>query len=1504
MKGDFSRQTFDPTRHFSGVRMQQGRVQLDADWNEQADIGRWRDETGALDTLGGCGGPLHFAAFGIVARAALPADEAAWVTGAYPGWADGGGDLLLSRGRYYVDGILVENEHAVPFTRQPDLPAVGGTSYLPGIDPAIVGARPLADGTHLLYLDVWQRHLTALEDPRLREVALGGPDTATRTRTVWQVRSVPVPAATTCQVDPPAAYADATADTTGRMRARAPREQQSDDPCVLPAGAGYRGLENQLYRVEIHGGGPAYVLGVGTTWKVTDSSPSARTLQLSGSLASLAHGAAVEVYTAGTGADPQKGFLAFVDAVDGGKLTLNAVFPALDPAVETRVRAVAATCKWSRDNGTVVTRVQGIKDAEVVVESLGPDDVLGFGEGDWVELTDDRRELLGLPGELLQVKEPQPATRTLVMRTAPATLGATDGVDPARNPRLRRWDGIGAVKAKAPDDAYAALEDGVQVRFEEGTYATGEHWLIPARTATSQATSGGIEWPVDDPDAAHPVPLALRPAGIRHHYCRLGVVTVAGGNAVLPYADCRCLFAPLTEVNALAYVSGAGQEAMPDLTAPGEKVQLGLPLVAGIANGHCQEDAALVRFRTLPGSGPPAAARGDVSADGTTWGASVDVPLAADGTASCLWRLAGDGAEDQLVEARLLQDGVPVQLPIRFNASLSVASLVAYDPGACAGMAGRKTVQSAIDRLAAFARIHPVGGDAQEVMPGEPLDRTIKVLVASDCGPLPGVKVTFAPGTGTVAPASPTTGADGTAETTWKLDGATHYQELTASIAATPAMPVAAPSSVTFSATLSTADRVRYDPGKCGPMAGQDTVQKALDRIVGMVAIYPAGETERTVLPGETWDGPAVRVASDCGPLASKDPVVVFEADGGTFENGAKKIEAGTDADGVARVRWTPDPSPAHQSVRATLRAPEGRTEKAPGEVVFGVWVAAAENVAYTPSEGCGDLVSAGVSTVKEAIDFLCSHTGVCCEVTLAPGDDVLEKIGRYLGTDLDLDICFRPGRYEIAEPVVFKQKRNVRITGRDGASHVACAGSESVFVFHECDRVTVREISLESGTAGSAAPNTRLNGVLSFRDCAEVTVDSAVLRCAPGARRAATCITASSLETKDFTPPLMRVDVRNTEAWVGHRQVGILLVNPDRAVVENNVLRHWGKNPSPRVMQILEEPDYRSWMREYVWSLQKDDRERLPRLKDIRLNALAEARRVTEEGLAPVGSATLTAPAVPAAGKQRRTAAKPAIPVPDEAKAAPAAEAAAQDFRFVAGPVEGAQGGQAWRPPLTQYAGTAQLGWPPELFSPQALAKLLALLGDERTNPEQLSAYARVFEAVGFQGIVVAGRSVRDVRIAGNSVQNFMQCIHVGVSHAGRDTTADSAGGVTITDNTVAVKLPWGIRGERHGIFVGNAVSVRVAGNRVMGTQAGAYSNAEIDGVRVWGFWGPLVVVEQNHVMGCRTGVVMRALNHPDPRFFRPVLWRASWNMAQGGSVALDTGGDPRIVDDGNLAS
>ena len=38
MSGDYSRKRFNPEKHYQGVLRQQGRVDLDADWNEYVDL--------------------------------------------------------------------------------------------------------------------------------------------------------------------------------------------------------------------------------------------------------------------------------------------------------------------------------------------------------------------------------------------------------------------------------------------------------------------------------------------------------------------------------------------------------------------------------------------------------------------------------------------------------------------------------------------------------------------------------------------------------------------------------------------------------------------------------------------------------------------------------------------------------------------------------------------------------------------------------------------------------------------------------------------------------------------------------------------------------------------------------------------------------------------------------------------------------------------------------------------------------------------------------------------------------------------------------------------------------------------------------------------------------------------------------------------------------------------------------------------------------------------------
>src|ERR1700754_1047568 len=98
MKADTTRSTFKQSKHYNSVLLQQGRVQLDADWNEQIDITGHRIETEAIDVIGHCGAPYHNAGFHLVANANdLTAEEKKLAENAAPP-AIVAGDLLISGG--------------------------------------------------------------------------------------------------------------------------------------------------------------------------------------------------------------------------------------------------------------------------------------------------------------------------------------------------------------------------------------------------------------------------------------------------------------------------------------------------------------------------------------------------------------------------------------------------------------------------------------------------------------------------------------------------------------------------------------------------------------------------------------------------------------------------------------------------------------------------------------------------------------------------------------------------------------------------------------------------------------------------------------------------------------------------------------------------------------------------------------------------------------------------------------------------------------------------------------------------------------------------------------------------------------------------------------------------------------------------------------------------------------------------------------------------------------
>ncbi|BDA84752.1 hypothetical protein Sa4125_22940 [Aureimonas sp. SA4125] len=473
MSGDFSRHTFDARRHFNAVHMQQGRVALDSDWNEQVAIADRRRRAEMVDTLG---------------RLALPRETPDGFRIRLASLPGGGRTLSIGRGRLYVDGLLAENHGAAPFAfdrgvERPDGRGTIGVLAEPmGSGPVDYFAQPhwpapdalpTTPGPHLVYLDVWEREVTHIEQPDLLEKALGGVDTTTRTEIVWQVRVLAnVGAGATCAtpLDALPGWTSLTRASAGRLTTELNPASLPSDPCLVPTAGGYRGLENQLYRIEIHHGGAP-----------------------------------------GT-----------------------------------------ATFKWSRDNGTVATTVEEVVTPSIVaVASIGRDSILGFAAGQWIELTDDRREFARQPGAMLKIASVDDENRRITFASpVPADLLPTGvGADKLaiRRTRIRRWDQSGVVRNAAGTmvtDLDAAgssgtiavpaggirieLEQGIRIGFDlaaaGGVFRHGDSWGFAARSI----------------DASIEVLTAAPPRGLHHHYAPLALVTFPDG-----VRDQRRAFAPL-----------------------------------------------------------------------------------------------------------------------------------------------------------------------------------------------------------------------------------------------------------------------------------------------------------------------------------------------------------------------------------------------------------------------------------------------------------------------------------------------------------------------------------------------------------------------------------------------------------------------------------------------------------------------------------------------------------------------------------------------------------------------------------------------------------------------------------------------------------------------------------------------------------------------------------------------------------------------------------------------
>ncbi|QDT90464.1 DUF6519 domain-containing protein [Gimesia algae] len=487
MHGDFSRDSYNLKNNFTRVLMQQGRLIVDADWNEQSAIVFNYLQTLAADIIGWHGG------------ANVTSDETeAPSGGAFAVSKNKNSSLKVSGGRYYVDGILIE------------WPVNKDGYEIEELEPD----SNLSD--RIVIAKVWEEHISEASDLTLQDSAFNGLDSCTRVRICVRFIAVPIEEmdreslnsllatentfreflkSTTGKPDSPLDFRPLHSnDMLPQLIASSSHNSLDPADCIEETNQRYSGVENQLYRVEVHSGGTSFWDGLRTI----DGHPQSKS-------------------------DPQ-GIPAF--DIDNPPVTL----------------------KWSRDNGSI-TYAASIEGNTATVTTPWHDESRAIQQGHWIELIKDD-EAQGVMFQAGVVKKENGVT--IIMLDVPADRSPAP---PAGKVLIRRWDhqhrkhfpvtGTGGILVRKTvsnnenksvaipleDNLFIQMflpvEDGGNGEVSGAGFKAGDYWLIPARAA-----SGDIIWPVSK-EKEKQAPELVPARYTQHHYAPLAFIKDVNNATIL-----------------------------------------------------------------------------------------------------------------------------------------------------------------------------------------------------------------------------------------------------------------------------------------------------------------------------------------------------------------------------------------------------------------------------------------------------------------------------------------------------------------------------------------------------------------------------------------------------------------------------------------------------------------------------------------------------------------------------------------------------------------------------------------------------------------------------------------------------------------------------------------------------------------------------------------------------------------------------------------------------------
>lgn len=561
-----------------------------------------------------------------------------------------------------------------------------------------------------------------------------------------------------------------------------------------------------------------------------------------------------------------------------------------------------------------------------------------------------------------------------------------------------------------------------------------------------------------------------------------------------------------------------------------------------------------------------------------------------------------------------------------------------------------------------------------------------------------------------------------------------------------------------------------------------------------------------------------------------------------------------------------------------------------------------------------------------------------CCHLVLDPAKDWLGALNQALSSNATaLSVCFQPGQFTVTSKITIAGK-SVKMTGAGQGTTIVGNSLEAVLEFDNCACVELSDLSVTAGTAGYSndAATAGLQGAVTIRACTEVDIERVWLTCANADLRAASCLAVynpAPAAGNLWVAPQYNIRILNSQFTVGHFQVGILLVNADRAQVEGNLI------VTPQQSRNISLGD----LSKYRWTVgrlkkhlvhaltvadtappkSRKARARL-RKKQARV-APADRNLLYKMAPAKAPSVSATPPAVPAAPSGT---AAPSTPTPPEKGAIPVSTLGTP---ATAAPVEqdvtdkitegspiaphvdlGSLGlgrvtatfgtvklqfitsnklGNAWNEALKSAGLTAASGV-------RAVHKAVSKIAESIVKTptavapafrSYLTTVLPLLYSTSSQGIVVAGDIAKDIRILNNTINGTAQGIHVGFSNLKTRLHQHlAAARVQICGNTITVRVTPETTGDRHGIYLGSVLSAIINDNQLelrRASQEQEHKAAALPGqvtyaIEVIGEFGPRILIERNCMVGFSKGIYTYPYETPEN-----LLWKAADNASPSGN-------------------